>query len=99
MTALVAARMVVTGGDVPSTCSQTYFHLQEAQRVALARDLGVDLLCALVNNNSRCYDESLDFADHMGQILPVGQGVRAATFAGAQVLTPRPAKAVMVADR
>ncbi len=52
--------------------------MQEAQRAALARDLGVDLLCALVNNNSRCYDESLDFADHMGQILPVGQGVRAA---------------------
>jgi len=51
---------------------------QEAQRAALARDLGVDLLCALVNNNSRCYDESLDFADYMGQILPVGQGVRAA---------------------
>ena len=50
--------------------------VQEAQRAALGRDLGVDLLCALVNNNSRCYDESLDFADHMEQILPVGQGVR-----------------------
>ena len=45
--------------------------------MALLRDLGVDLLCALVNNNSRCYDESLDFADHMEQILPVGQGVSA----------------------
>ena len=44
--------------------------------MALGRELGVDLLCALVNNNSRCYDESLDFADHMEQILPVGQGVR-----------------------
>ena len=50
--------------------------MQEAQRTALGRDLGVDLLCALVNNNSRCYDESLDFADHMEQTLPVGQGVR-----------------------
>ena len=54
---------------------QVYTPRQEAQRAALARDLGVDLLCALVNNNSRCYDESLDFADHMEAILPVGQGV------------------------
>ena len=72
---------------------------QEAQRAALARDLGVDLLCALVNNNSRCYDESLDFADHMGQILPVGQGVRSPRPGLSWVPPPCPAKAIVLAER
>ena len=51
--------------------------VQEAQRAALTRvpPLGVDLLCALANNNSKCYDESLEFAEHLQQILPPGEKV------------------------
>ena len=44
--------------------------LQAAQEKHLQRDLSPILLCALVNNNARCYNESMDFAEHMNEILP-----------------------------
>jgi hypothetical protein len=44
--------------------------LQEAQLGYLRKaDLTVDILCALVNNNAKCYDESLEFADHVNEVL------------------------------
>ena len=52
---------------------------QEAQRLALGRELAVDMLCALANNNSRCYDESLEFAEHLERILPSAEQVSAAS--------------------
>ena len=55
-----------------------FFWEQEAQRLALGRELAVDLLCALANNNSRCYDESLEFAEHLERILPSADQVGAA---------------------
>ena len=56
-------------------CSQGRSHivpqcLQAAQEKHLQRDLSPILLCALVNNNARCYNESMDFAEHMNEILP-----------------------------
>ena len=35
----------------------------------MQQGLQVGLLCALVNNNSRCYDDAIDFAEHMSQSL------------------------------
>lgn len=43
----------------------------------MGRELAVDLLCALANNNSRCYDESLEFAEHLERILPRAEQVGA----------------------
>lgn len=44
--------------------------MQAAQEKHLQRELSPILLCALVNNNARCYNESMDFAEHMNEILP-----------------------------
>lgn len=43
---------------------------QASQRAAVASGrLGLDLLCAAVNNNMRCYDESLQFAERLQKSL------------------------------
>ncbi len=43
--------------------------LQEAQKQYLERDLSEGLLCAVINNNTRCYNESTEFADHLDDEL------------------------------
>ena len=42
---------------------------QEAQKAYLQRDLSEGLLCAVINNNMRCYNESTEFADHLDDAL------------------------------
>ncbi|BDA50552.1 Exocyst complex component 3 [Coccomyxa sp. Obi] len=42
---------------------------QEAQKQYLERDLSEGLLCAVINNNTRCYNESTEFADHLDDAL------------------------------
>ena len=43
--------------------------VQEAQEAHLQRDLSDGLLCAVINNNTRCYNESTEFADHLDDAL------------------------------
>ena len=43
--------------------------LQEAQEAHLQKDLSDGLLCAVINNNTRCYNESTEFADHLDETL------------------------------
>jgi len=43
--------------------------VQEAQKRYLQRGLSEGLLCALINNNTRCYNESTEFADSMEDAL------------------------------
>jgi exocyst complex component 3 len=42
---------------------------QEAQQRHLMRDLSDALLCAMINNNFRCYNESTEFAEHLDAVL------------------------------
>lgn len=42
---------------------------QVAQDRFVRQGLQVGLLCALVNNNSRCYDDAAEFSEHMGETL------------------------------
>ena len=42
---------------------------QEAQQRHLQRDLSDALLCAVINNNFRCYNESTEFAEHLDAVL------------------------------
>ncbi|CAK0787040.1 hypothetical protein CVIRNUC_010256 [Coccomyxa viridis] len=42
---------------------------QEAQETHLQKDLSDGLLCAVINNNTRCYNESTEFADHLDDTL------------------------------
>lgn len=42
---------------------------QEAQKQYLERELSEGLLCAVINNNTRCYNESTEFADHLDDAL------------------------------
>ena len=35
----------------------------------MRQGLAVGPLCALVNNNSRCYDDAAEFAEHLGDTL------------------------------
>ena len=35
----------------------------------MRQGLAVGPLCALVNNNSRCYDDATEFAEHLGDTL------------------------------
>ena len=44
-------------------------HLQEAQANHLQKELSDGLLCAVINNNTRCYNESTEFADHLDDAL------------------------------
>ena len=43
--------------------------LQEAQANHLQKELSDGLLCAVINNNTRCYNESTEFADHLDDAL------------------------------
>ena len=43
--------------------------MQEAQAAHLQKDLSDGLLCAVINNNTRCYNESTEFADHLDDAL------------------------------
>ena len=43
--------------------------MQEAQQRHLQRDLSDALLCAVINNNFRCYNESTEFAEHLDAML------------------------------
>jgi hypothetical protein len=43
--------------------------VQEAQQRALGRKLSDEVLCALINNNMRCYTESMEFAEHLEDVL------------------------------
>ena len=43
--------------------------LQDAQRRYLDKELSVELLCAMVNNNTRCYNESMEFAERVEEAL------------------------------
>ena len=43
--------------------------LQEAQRAYVEKGMPEELLCAYVNNNMRCYDESTEFAESMEDSL------------------------------
>ena len=43
--------------------------VQEAQEAHLQKDLSDGLLCAVINNNTRCYNESTEFADHLDDTL------------------------------
>jgi exocyst complex component 3 len=38
-------------------------HFQAAQRQHVSAGLPLEMLCAVINNNMRCYDESLEFAE------------------------------------
>lgn len=42
---------------------------QDAQRRYLDKELSVELLCAMVNNNTRCYNESMEFAERVEEAL------------------------------
>ena len=44
-------------------------HVQEAQAAHLQKELSDGLLCAVINNNTRCYNESTEFADHLDDAL------------------------------
>ncbi|KAI3425101.1 hypothetical protein D9Q98_008479 [Chlorella vulgaris] len=41
----------------------TMDHFQAAQRQHVSAGLPLEMLCAVINNNMRCYDESLEFAE------------------------------------
>ena len=42
---------------------------QVAQEAFLRQGVQVGLLCALVNNNSRCYDDAGEFSEHLLETL------------------------------
>ena len=44
-------------------------NVQEAQAAHLQKELSDGLLCAVINNNTRCYNESTEFADHLDDAL------------------------------
>ena len=52
-------------------------HAQEAQAAHLQKELSDGLLCAVINNNTRCYNESTEFADHLDDALAGPYKVRA----------------------
>ncbi len=39
--------------------------MQDAERRYLEGELGVEMVCAMVNNNVRCYNESMEFAERV----------------------------------
>lgn len=42
---------------------------QEAENKELEKGLSMELLCAFVNNNARCYNESMEFAERVEDTL------------------------------
>ena len=59
--------------------------LQEAQKQYLQRELSEGLLCAVINNNTRCYNESTEFADHIEDALAGPYKVHASRFSRARL--------------
>ena len=47
----------------------TMHDFQAAQRKHVNAGLGMEMLCAIVNNNVRCYSESLEFAQQLEEKL------------------------------
>ena len=43
--------------------------MQEAERKYLNAEPSMPMLCAMVNNNVRCYNESMDFAERVEDTL------------------------------
>ena len=43
--------------------------MQDAERRYLEGELGVEMVCAMVNNNVRCYNESMEFAERVEDSL------------------------------
>lgn len=43
--------------------------LQDAQHAYISTGLSEEMLCAYINNNMRCYNESTEFADRMEAAL------------------------------
>lgn len=43
--------------------------VQEAERRYLDPEPSVEMLCAIVNNNVRCYNESMEFAERLEDTL------------------------------
>lgn len=43
--------------------------LQDAERRYLDPEPSVEMLCAIVNNNVRCYNESMEFAERVEDTL------------------------------
>lgn len=43
--------------------------MQEAERRCLDPEPSVEMLCAIVNNNVRCYNESMEFAERVEDTL------------------------------
>ena len=53
----------------PQAAVATMEHFQAAQRRHISAGLSLEQLCAVVNNNVRCYDESLEFAEGLEERL------------------------------
>ncbi len=68
--ALISSPSFTSQSQSPAELAFVFACVQAAQEKHLLRDLSPILLCALVNNNARCYNESMDFAEHMNEILP-----------------------------
>lgn len=43
--------------------------MQEAEQRCLDPEPSVEMLCAIVNNNVRCYNESMEFAERVEDTL------------------------------
>ena len=59
----------VHGLDMRTDSTEQARRVQEAQEAHLQKDLSDGLLCAVINNNTRCYNESTEFADHLDDAL------------------------------
>ena len=44
-------------------------HFQAAQRRHVSDGLPLEMLCAIINNNVRCYDESMEFAEGLEEMF------------------------------
>ncbi len=54
--------------------------MQDAERRYLEGELGVEMVCAMVNNNVRCYNESMEFAERVEDSLDVDHKVSTASL-------------------
>lgn len=51
-----------------SAC-RTMLDFQAAQRRHMGEGLSLEMLCAVINNNVRCYDESIEFMEQLGRTM------------------------------
>ena len=56
--------------------------MQDSQRKRLSSALGEDALCAAINNNNRAYAASIEFQEHMEEVLQPQLQVRAPSSLG-----------------